>query len=235
MKVYPQWNKSFSINESGKDYFVGDIHGQLDELELALDLIEFDREKDRLFAVGDLINRGPNSPGCLDLLTEPWFFSVSGNHELMFIGAMTDPLMQHQFTHVGGKWLYQESNDKLEEYFELVLALTSLSMTIATPWGSIGVVHACAPSDWQLLANQPSDRASHQKQWHQSIWSFEQGNAAKKGDYTRIKNIDWVVSGHISTKKSVKSINQVWIDTFAHGDGFTILSAEEIFNLKLNG
>ncbi len=72
-------------NNRGKDYVVGDLHGCFSLLERLLEAVDFDPNCDRLFSVGDLIDRGPDSLRCLELLAEPWFFAVQGNHEYMLL------------------------------------------------------------------------------------------------------------------------------------------------------
>ena len=47
--------------------------------------VAFDPEKYRHFSVGDLIDRGEDSPGGLALHPEPWFHAVLGNHEDMMM------------------------------------------------------------------------------------------------------------------------------------------------------
>ena len=48
-------------NTVGRDIAVGDIHGCFTELQRGLDTIGFDPCTDRLFSVGDLVDRGPES------------------------------------------------------------------------------------------------------------------------------------------------------------------------------
>lgn len=71
-------------NRNGLDLVVGDIHGYLDDFHALLRRAEFNPATDRVFCTGDLVDRGPDSLGCLALLGESWFHSVSGNHEQMF-------------------------------------------------------------------------------------------------------------------------------------------------------
>lgn len=57
----------FSKNNTGQDYVVGDIHGCYELLMTRLDAMKFDRKHDRLFSVGDLVDRGRDSFKCLKL------------------------------------------------------------------------------------------------------------------------------------------------------------------------
>ncbi len=84
-------------NTTGRDFIVGDLHGCLDLLHAELTHIEFDPAVDRLFSVGDLIDRGPDSMGCLRLLREPWFFAVRGNHEEMLIDYSREVAQPYSF------------------------------------------------------------------------------------------------------------------------------------------
>lgn len=74
-------------NAQGRDFVVGDLHGCRAALDALLAEARFDPACDRVFSVGDLIDRGPDSHGCVALLNEPWFFACRGNHEQMFIDA----------------------------------------------------------------------------------------------------------------------------------------------------
>ncbi|HEX6811568.1 MAG TPA: metallophosphoesterase [Planctomycetota bacterium] len=65
--------------------FVGDIQGCREPLERLLDAVAFVRGRDRLLPVGDLVNKGPDSPGTLELLIELSAEPVLGNHDLHWL------------------------------------------------------------------------------------------------------------------------------------------------------
>lgn len=70
-------------NTSGRDYVVGDLHGCVDLLKRFIEVSRFDPSKDRVLSVGDLVGRGPKPLETFDLIKQPWFHCVRGNHEMM--------------------------------------------------------------------------------------------------------------------------------------------------------
>src|ERR1700704_4140167 len=64
----------------GRTVIVGDVHGCREELELLLERVGF-TTGDRLVFVGDLIARGPDSLGVLDVARRTGAIVVRGNHE----------------------------------------------------------------------------------------------------------------------------------------------------------
>jgi Calcineurin-like phosphoesterase len=60
---------------------VGDVHGCPSELETLLEKVGFSAGKDRLVFVGDLVARGPDTPGVLALVRRMRARVVRGNHE----------------------------------------------------------------------------------------------------------------------------------------------------------
>jgi len=68
---------------------VGDIHCQFDQLDRQLFEIGFNPRKDRLFSVGDLIDRGKDGCRVLDYLSKDWFYSILANHEDMILSLLS--------------------------------------------------------------------------------------------------------------------------------------------------
>ena len=61
--------------------FVGDIHGCKKELLALMDKVGFNPDTDHLVAVGDVVNKGPDTPGVIDFLRANHASCVRGNHE----------------------------------------------------------------------------------------------------------------------------------------------------------
>jgi serine/threonine protein phosphatase 1 len=91
-------------NAYGRDFVVGDMHGCFALFRAALAGAGFRPGKDRVFSVGDLVDRGPQSMECLKLLEKPWFYACKGNHEEMLTAHLERPLSIAAYE---SAWLYE--------------------------------------------------------------------------------------------------------------------------------
>lgn len=207
--------KRFTKNTAGRDFCVGDIHGHFTKLQNALDSIGFDPATDRLFSVGDLVDRGPDS---LDvdtwLLRKPWFHAVRGNHEQMTIdsyetGRQSDQCGMHFIN--GGSWFYG-IGEVDQGCYSSILADLPLVIEVETDNSLIGIVHADVPrGSWQEMIDalsEPGAEADHvaaMLQWSRKRISDE--------DRSGVDGVHAVICGHTPLRAPVVLGNVYHIDT----------------------
>lgn len=138
-------HRHFSTNTKGRDFVVGDIHGELEMLKYELVKVGFDHSKDRLFSVGDMVDRGPASLEVLKFFfnNPNSCFSVRGNHEQMMIDAMRVGTGQAAIHHManGGEWFW--NLDDFDQGFATGFASTlPYAISVDTSYGTVGIVHA---------------------------------------------------------------------------------------------
>ena len=70
-------------------YFIGDLQGCYDELQLLLERVDFNPTQDKLYLVGDLVARGDKSLECLRFVKSLGNATqtVLGNHDLHLIAT----------------------------------------------------------------------------------------------------------------------------------------------------
>lgn len=93
---------------------IGDIHGNLDALLAALENAHFDPAKDKLYFLGDYVDRHPKSRGVVDyILTVPDKICIRGNHDQYLLDHFdqTGPLRP-----ISDQWQRNGGFDTLESY-----------------------------------------------------------------------------------------------------------------------
>lgn len=79
-------------------YAIGDVHGCYPQLKALLEEIRFNPNHDRLWFVGDIINRGPDSLSVLKLVRDlgDRAITIMGNHEVRAVaGLMGHPSKEY--------------------------------------------------------------------------------------------------------------------------------------------
>ncbi len=122
--------------------FVGDIQGCRVELERLLAEVGFRRGVDVLHPAGDLVRKGPDSPGVLSLLMDLDAQPVLGNHDLAYLSrqeaedpahetwlrqqpllrSMPDLIMVHAGLHP--RWTVADLRQDLEDPADIKLAVS---------------------------------------------------------------------------------------------------------------
>lgn len=199
----------------GNIWIVGDIHGMYQLLMNKLQQQGFNERLDVLLSVGDLIDRGPESDNCLDLLDNHWFYAVRGNHEQMMIDTINDPSFDAKFwfSH-GGEWF--SGCNKNPDYIRRIDSIAKklpLTRTVLMPDGSrIGMVHAEPPKDWNRRAPGLDGYSVDSILWSKNMCRYAYRRTVE--DLT-VANIDHVYCGHTITQNPYTKGNISWIDTGA--------------------
>lgn len=197
--------KHFSENKLGRDFFVGDIHGKLAIFSRALDILEFHEDRDRLFSVGDLIDRGEASYQCFLLARQYWFNPVMGNHELFLLNSDEEDERACWYMNGGDWWEALTTYEKVRAK-ESLLKYYYLTLSVDTPMGKVGVVH----SQYPLLAWPMSDADVNQENIFKLLWARD---VIQHGNSVEIEGIDYLISGHTPVSHPFLNGQQLFIDT----------------------
>ncbi|MDR5739135.1 MULTISPECIES: metallophosphoesterase [unclassified Caballeronia] len=207
-------------NEIGRDFVVGDLHGCVDALRYLLREIGFDGSRDRLFSVGDLIDRGTDSLAAIELIDKPWFYPVLGNHEDSLIAVATGAMRRQAWYAIGGSWAETLADEQLHA---LATRLARLPLVRIVGEGArrFNVLHAeFFGSDADLDAAEFADETRSQMLWGRGL---ALGNA----DPGLQRGLSPTYCGH-TPMRAVRQIgSQIFIDTgaFASEGRLTIVEA----------
>lgn len=199
-------------------WVVGDLHGCKTKFDQALAKVQFDAETDLIISVGDLIDRGPDSQGCLDLLQYPWFQAVLGNHEVMAISTLgadderqANQYAAHWYVN-GGEWFLGLSEPAMEAMWPSWERLSNLPYIIEVQLDGTKVVIAHANYPESYVFGKELDVED-------VVWSRKRITDSQKGNVSDIEGADLFIFGHTPIKKVTQYANQVYIDTGAVFDG----------------
>ncbi len=92
-----------------RTFFVGDVHGCFNELQLLLKKARYDSRYHQLVLLGDLINKGPDSFQVLSWVREKAVIALLGNHEWKFIQSLEknlplQPVLEKLKKDMGHEW-----------------------------------------------------------------------------------------------------------------------------------
>lgn len=206
-----------AANGYGRDFVVADLHGSYSALMQALGEVEFDRRCDRLFALGDLVDRGEESYQCLSLLREPWFYSILGNHEYMMLSALQQGMESNAWEiwmNNGGYWFVQLAEDQYQNIKALLPQLVELPIALTlTVDGDkqVGLSHAQPPVfDWHKFTKsiQPKEKEIWRALWGRDV--------VRSRIVTHVNGVCATFHGHTVISAPITLGNMHFLDTGAY-------------------
>lgn len=219
------------VNDAGRDFVVGDLHGAFDLLDRFMKFSSFDPKSDRMFSVGDLVDRGPKNLECLRLVNEPWFHTVMGNHESMMLdyvlaGGLRDGAW---WMYNGGSWWCDLSEDGRKEVVDILTSSSfPLPVCIEVP-GQFRILHAelqeaCSEEDFHKMF--PGLAFAHSDDGPVVTWgrTIFRGLASTQVNAEKIKRISKnthkcgdlpIFCGHTIIQQPTKLGNFINLDTAA--------------------
>lgn len=127
-------------------YAIGDIQGCCDEFERLLEKLAFDPRRDRLWLVGDLVNRGPRSLDVLRLVRKlgDAVTTVLGNHDLHLLATALTPARKRKAKDTLDDILNAPDRDELIDWLRRQPILHYDSQL------GYAMLHAGMPPEWDF-------------------------------------------------------------------------------------
>ncbi|WP_460646017.1 metallophosphoesterase [Leclercia adecarboxylata] len=190
-------------------WVVGDLHGCYTNLMTQLGKVDFDPAQDLLISVGDLIDRGAENVECLDLINQPWFRAVRGNHEQMMLDALVNGGSFSHWMSNGAGWWHQLDIEQDAQLKYLLPKVEQLPLIIELVTGNRKMVicHADYPhNEYEFDKPVPEEMV---------IWNRDRISASQDGAVREIKGADLFIFGHTPARMPLRFANQYYIDTGA--------------------
>lgn len=185
---------SLKGNSLGSDYVVTDVNGCLSVLSSLLDSVKFS-SNDRLFLVGNTIDKGAHSKELIDFSKAENIYPLIGSSELIMCMALhpsapasTVDVFSEQWDLHGGAWRHALSKTEMARLYSIV-SKWPVSITIDGDH-RFGLVHSESPFDsWdKFVASELTYELLNDATTGQTILQ-----GARDGF---ISGVDCVISGH---------------------------------------
>ncbi|MEM9058849.1 MAG: metallophosphoesterase [Pseudomonadota bacterium] len=213
-------------------YVIGDVHGRDDLLVPLVDRImqdvathASDAEKPELIFVGDIIDRGIGSRGVIEFLmaVQEWpeldtHFLV-GNHELMMLQFLNDPVMGRRWLRFGGYETIQSYEigrvGDLSDDQELCRIAEALHLALGPHLGFVENLKPWHVNGNLLITHAGADPAvpPTQQTIEALVWGIPTFYQTPREDGL------WVVHGHTIVEEPTVHDGRIAIDTGAYRSG----------------
>ena len=200
--------KKLPLNKRGRDFIIGDLHGCYSALESELNRVNFDDVRDRLFSVGDLIDRGPDSRMCADLIYEPWFHAVQGNHERMaftaWLATYSNCHRAGDFFRNGGGWTHDIERVELKALLQDMHDMMDHIIYVGNRREGFAVTHSRLDPNEKYGSLQMSNSDIDYFVWDRNIFDDIQGiDSAFMHNWKNTTDQDFVITPYDPNKRLV--------------------------------
>ena len=226
----------------GRDFVAGDVHGEFAKLEAVLEAVAFEPERDRLFSVGDLIDRGTDSDAAVAWLESARIAgAVRGNHEQMMIEAFAETYVwvdaersvlfdsgedaaRLWMANGGGWWFARERGEDDERRWMKAMLALPYTMSVATSHGTVGIVHAQPGARSWSASVRECEQAGREgaRRRTRAVWSrmryglYQSGIGEDRKDWAGgVDDARAVITGHTPVKAAEWRENVLNVDTGA--------------------
>ncbi len=217
------------VPEGQRVYAVGDVHGRSDLFGAMVDAIEAEIDEAgpegieaRIVLLGDLVDRGPDSAGVIDL-AKRWrkkrnLHILCGNHEEMFLKSFEDKETLRHFLRHGGRETLMSYGVERKAFSKSSLGELQVRMGEAVP-----AKHRKFVSNFEDMVQVGDYLFVHagikpgvelEKQKKQTLRWIREPFLSHKGSHGVV-----VVHGHTITDDPVDAGNRIGIDTGAYASG----------------
>ena len=201
------------MNEAGRDFVVGDIHGMFDRVQEALSKVNFDRDRDRLFSVGDLIDRGRQSREVGRFLDQPFVHAVCGNHEDALLQMHAGSAQPNSEIWLEGAEWWRELSQTERRAVIARLERLPLVIEVPTPRGNVAFLHADVPRGMNWSDFRDALKSDPGTVRHKVLWSRDR---MRRKDDSGVPGIGRVFVGHTPHPDGLRRYGNVYaVDTGA--------------------
>lgn len=213
--------RRFKANRKGFDWVFPDQHGNLDRFHQALDFVNFNPKYDRVFIVGDIVNRGPHSEEMLDELHMPGRYSVIGNHEWSCVEYTAGAISAEKMLSHGGAWFISQPADIRKQIVRQILTMMPFAIEVETTnrteHKKIGIVHAeVIDNDWQKTIDFLEQDGPITRNHTNICWTRDR---VKEQQVRHVHGIDRLIVGHTRVETPQYLANTIAIETGGWRDG----------------
>lgn len=229
-------HKEVHVPDDVEVFFVGDIHGEYNLLMDSLKTAGYNPDKDYLFHVGDMIDRGPDNLACLAkfIFGKPRNYSVMGNHDMFLATSNSRNDSMLTWMHNGGMWSLEIGTDHIEAMIESIHKNIPIFITVHHRNKKYGIVHAeiplnymdvgnkFAPVNWDTEISELEDFCKRQQfigpywraidpyLWGRDVLGYHHNTDE---DIPRVDGVDYTLHGHTVQKEPTMVKNRFYIDT----------------------